>query len=655
MFKVKAVLAMTLLAAVIVPLAVGDSGLQVDLLDMSLEELTQMVFTSSRQVQEANETAAKVHVITAEMIAASGAQSLDQVLRLIPGFQVRTWLWGFTNTSIRGMVGGSPINERLLWMVDGVPINDVRDAGIWTDVTVFPLEMIERIEVMSGPHSSVYGSSAFQGVVSIFTKQAEDLSEEGEFSFAYGRNSTRSALASIPLIGDKSSSVLAVQNYKTDEHRIVSDYSGKAVTWVRGQTRVGKLKAYYGGRSFSMKYPSIFATPYENYSETRSEIYGNLQYDLEINPNLSLLLLPSYHFWHDHFWDFGDVPGLQYHQDSYRLSNLAQLRAKFDDRTNLTLAIALHREAYEGNDFHPDHRDLSLNRAEAFGEFAIELFDWFKVDIGASSQFGETVSTKKTGIHPRIAALTKITESLRLRTSYSTGYREPSWWHRYINTVDAEGNPDLFAEELKAYEISLEYDFSHGSAYLSYFNQKVEHGMLEIYDPSLADPDYLEYGIFGKFNPVQAEGEFEMQGLDFSGSTDWFDGRMNLKAGYSYLDSKQPDGRDTPYDAKHRINAFVQITPNRLWSFNYGLHVVGKTVDAELEYVPIDVEEPDLGLIGLRDVDAYMIHQLTLGIRPTENWEFKLGVWDIGNDVYQEYLGVDQQGGLWMARIGYRP
>ncbi len=656
MDTVRTVIALPImLLAVAVPIAAEEEASTMDLFDMSLEDLTQMVFTSSRQVEDASQTAAKVHVITEEMISASVAQTLDQVLRQVPGFQVRTWLWGFTNTSIRGMVGGSPINERLLWLVDGVPINDVRDAGIWTDLTVFPLYMIQRIEVMPGPHSSVYGSSAFQGVVSIFTKKPQDVSEEGEFAVSYGRNGRISTEVAIPFIGERSRSLLSAQHLRTREHQLVSDHSEKHVTWVRGQTLVSGFDFHYGGRWLGIEYPSIFATPYSNYSETRSELYANLHYEIELGDNSSLLILPSYHFWHDHFWDFGDVPGLQYEQDSYRLSNLTQLRTRFDERKNLTLALALHREVYEGSDFHPDHQDLGLNRAEAFGEFSYGLTDWLKLDLGASTQFGETVATENTGVHPRVALLAKLSEKLRFRVIHSTAYREPSWWHRFINTVDAHGNPDLFAEELSGHDFGLEYQFAGGILNLSYFRHKVEHGMLEIYDPSLADPDYLEYGIFGKFNPVQSEGKFTLQGIDLSGSKTWLDGLLESTASYSYLDSKQPDERPTPYDAEHRINARFTLKPGARWTLIYGVHYVSETEDAELEFVPIDTDQPELGLIGRRTVDAYLIHQASLAIRLNRHLEFQVGVWDFGNDVYQEYLGVDQQGGLWSAKIGYRP
>ena len=656
MFKVSlsAGLLLAILSAA-APAAGADANEPSGVFDLSLEQLTQVIFTSSRQSEEAADAAAKVYVITAQMIADSGAQSLDQVLRRVPGFQVRTWLWGFTNMSIRGMVGGSPINERLLWLVDGVPINDVRDAGIWTDVTVFPLNMIQRIEVMPGPHSSVYGSSAFQGVVSIFTKGPGDVAAGGEYAASYGRDNTFSADVALPVNDGRLSSLLAVQRLTTDDQRLVSDHSGKEVTWVRGQTRAGGLTFHYGGRAMAMKYPSIFTTPYSSYAEHRGELYADAQYDLELGTGTVLHLMPSYHHWNDHFWDYGDIPGLQYEQNSYRLSNLAQLRTRIGSRDQLTVALLTEREVYSGDDFYPDQSDVQRSRIETYGEYAWTVTDWLRVNAGASVRLGETENSQVTRAHPRLAVLGRINERLRARGTFSRAYRDPSWWHRYVNTVDAQGNPDLYAEELTGLEIGLEYDLPHGNLNGSVYRQEVEHGILEIYDPSLADPDYLQYGIFGKFNPVQAEGRYRMEGVDLSGRTAVLDGRMTVDIQYSYLKSRAPDGRPTPYDTDHRCGAQIQAELRRRWFITYGVYYVGRTVDAEMEYASVDPDRPELGLVGRRPVAAHSIHQVSVAFRPDPRWELRFGVWDLGREVYEEYLGSPQRGGTWTGSVKYRP
>lgn len=624
-----------------------------DVFDLPVEQLAQVVFTSSRREQKASTAAAKVYVITEAMIQESGAFSLDQVLRGVPGFQVRTWLWGFTNTSVRGLLGGSPINERMLWLVDGVAINDVRDAGIWTDLTVFPIDMISRIEVMPGPHSSIYGDNAFQGVVNIITKSPQEVNEKGECSFAYGRDNTIISTVSMPVRTGGTESLLSVNHTTTDEHELVSKHSGKDVWWIRGKTIFGPAQVNYGGRSLIMKYPSIFASAYDKYSEYRGEMFVNMKFTADLSDAMQLYIQPGFHHWRDMFWDFGDVPGLQYRQDSYRLSNLVQLNATVRGRDHLSLGVMARRDAYRGDDFRPSKRDLSMAKLEVNGEYEAKPVDRLTVTLGASTRWGDNFATNQSAVHPRAALLVKLTEELRLRGIYATAYRQPSWWHRFVQTVDAQGNPDMFAEELRGFEIGVDCVLPRGSLSASYFSQDVSGGIMEIYDPSLADPAYIRYGIFGKFTPIQAKGEFEISGLDCRATTEIIPHLVSVDAVYSYLDSRGPDGLPTPYDAKQKLSASTRLTPIPRFSISYGMHYVGKTVDADLEFTPVNPADPSLGTIGRRAVASYVIHEIAANYCFANRLGVKVSVWDFSNDVYEQYLGSKLQGRQWQASVTY--
>ncbi len=647
------------LAFLIAPLAVGSTARAAaprqDVFDLSIEELVEIVYTSSRRPQQASQAAAKVYVISEQTIRSSGAQSLDQILRRVPGLQVRTWLWGFTNTSIRGLLGGSPINERLLWLVDGVPINDVRDGGIWTDLTVFPLQLVSRIEVMPGPQSSMYGSNAFQGVINIITKEPGAVRSGGEYSLSFGRDNTTLNSAAVPSYSGPFESLLSVNYSATDEHRLVSDHSGKQVWWVRGRSDLGQTRFNYGGRSAHLKYPSIFSSPYQRYAEHRDEIYFNVRHEQALGERAQLHLQPSLHHWHDQFWNFGDVPGLQYAQDSFRLSALVQFHARLRASDRLTLGAVLHREQYQGDDFQPGRQDLRVTKKELYGEYEAALGDRVRVLLGANvNDSGRFANDENVAfLHPRLSLLLRLTDTLGLRGVYATGYRPPSWWHLFINTVDAEGNPELRAEELRGGELGLDYELPAGRASAYFFLQRVSDGILEVYDPTLADPEYLQYGIFGKFRPIQAAGEFKISGLDLQAESEVLGDRCLLGGAYSYLRSRQPDGRQTPYDAEHKLQFSTLFRPTERLSMSYGVHFVGETVDAELEYAPIDPEDPDAGLIGRRPVDSYLIHELSLGYSFAGGLGLRLSVWDLGQESYEQYLGSEQHGNLWLATLSY--
>ncbi|MBQ9243160.1 MAG: TonB-dependent receptor [Proteobacteria bacterium] len=153
-----------------------------------------VVFSAAKKRQLISEAPSTIHVITDREIAAHGWRSLPEILRHVPGVQTLTTKSQFKSVMIRGLVGTEDNNSRILWLQNGVPMNDVRDSGIWLDET-YPVEMIKRIEVVLGPGSALYGSGAFQGVINIFTKDPNDIDKYGEYRLSIQNNLTFKASA----------------------------------------------------------------------------------------------------------------------------------------------------------------------------------------------------------------------------------------------------------------------------------------------------------------------------------------------------------------------------------------------------------------------------------------------------------------------------
>jgi outer membrane receptor for ferrienterochelin and colicins len=107
-------------------------------------------------------------VITAEDIRRMGATNIEQVLETVPGLHVSTADAISSITQVRG------INSRLLVMLNGIPLVQglVNAYGFWN---TFPLPSVERVEVLRGPASALYGADAASGVVNIITKKAQDI------------------------------------------------------------------------------------------------------------------------------------------------------------------------------------------------------------------------------------------------------------------------------------------------------------------------------------------------------------------------------------------------------------------------------------------------------------------------------------------------
>lgn len=147
------------------------------LLSLSLEEVMATKVTISTSVaQSRTQAPSVVSVITAEDIKATGATNLTEALQTVPSLYIKPNLFGFRPLlSFRGAAG-----THTLLMVNGAPVKDlIWSSGIyWKGL---PADMIEKIEVIRGPGSALFGSDASSGVVNVITKTAGrmDRSEAG--------------------------------------------------------------------------------------------------------------------------------------------------------------------------------------------------------------------------------------------------------------------------------------------------------------------------------------------------------------------------------------------------------------------------------------------------------------------------------------------
>jgi len=140
---------------------------------LSLEQLGNLeVTTISKEPEEIQRTAAAIYVLTQEDIRRSGATSIPEVLRLVPGVEVAridssTWAVG-----IRGF--GSIFSKSVLVLIDGRSVYTPLFAGVNWNLQSVMLEDVDRIEVIRGPGGAIWGTNAVNGVINIITKNSKD-------------------------------------------------------------------------------------------------------------------------------------------------------------------------------------------------------------------------------------------------------------------------------------------------------------------------------------------------------------------------------------------------------------------------------------------------------------------------------------------------
>jgi len=144
-----------------------------DELDMTLEDLMSVKVTSvSKKPQNISDSAAAIFVITERDLMRSGATSIPEALRMVPGIHVGridSNKWAVTS---RGF--NNRFTKKLLVMIDGRAVYTPGFSGVYWEVQDLVLEDVERIEVIRGPGASLWGANAVNGVINIITKSAAD-------------------------------------------------------------------------------------------------------------------------------------------------------------------------------------------------------------------------------------------------------------------------------------------------------------------------------------------------------------------------------------------------------------------------------------------------------------------------------------------------
>ena len=157
-----------------------------DLGDASLAELGNIqVYSASKHLQSASDAPSSVSVVTADEIQRYGYRTLADILRSVRGFYI-TYDRDYTFVGVRGFGRLGNWNSGVLLLIDGHRINDnvLGDAFIGPEFPV-DVDLIDRVEIIRGPSSSLYGAQAFLAVINVITRKPAQL-KGLELSFAPG-------------------------------------------------------------------------------------------------------------------------------------------------------------------------------------------------------------------------------------------------------------------------------------------------------------------------------------------------------------------------------------------------------------------------------------------------------------------------------------
>jgi len=147
--------------------------------DFSIEQLLEIevdsVFGASKFEQKITEAPSSISIITSSDIKQYGYRTLGEALRSIRGFYV-SGDRSYHYLGSRGFSRPGDYNSRYLLLIDGHRINDnIYDTANIGNELALDIDLIDRVEVIRGPGSSLYGNNAFFGVINIITREAENI------------------------------------------------------------------------------------------------------------------------------------------------------------------------------------------------------------------------------------------------------------------------------------------------------------------------------------------------------------------------------------------------------------------------------------------------------------------------------------------------
>ncbi|MGC2111685.1 MAG: TonB-dependent receptor [Candidatus Korobacteraceae bacterium] len=469
------------------PPALAQQAPDQDLMSMSIEELARIkVYSASRHLENANEAPGSVSIVSAEEIKHYGWRTLGEILRSLPGFYT-SYDRDYTYLGVRGFSRPGDYNSRMLLLIDGHRVNDnVYDSAPVGVEFPLDLDLIDHIEVIRGPGSSLYGTNAFFGVINVITRQpatgtsvevsAEDssfLSRNGRLTGTF-KNDRISALLSGSLYRSAGADQLFFPEYDSPvtNNGIAQNMDGENFGHAFADVTIGgwRFEGLYSSRTKiipTAAYGTNFDDPASRGTDTRA--YVDASYHRDISNVTDLDIRAYYDFYG--YRAVGAFGGTQ-PPDRY----LAMMKADADwigleaqigrkiGRQRITAGAEYEYSLKVNQTSFVENLPPVLNttqtptRVAGYAEAELKLRSNIAVNAGGRLDWFDSFGT---AFSPRIALV--YTPSSRTTLKYILGraFRAPNAYESYYADFVRIGppNPNLRPENITSHDLVLIHSF----------------------------------------------------------------------------------------------------------------------------------------------------------------------------------------------------
>ncbi|MGI4791615.1 MAG: TonB-dependent receptor plug domain-containing protein [Janthinobacterium lividum] len=591
-----------------------------------------VVFTASKTLQRISDSPAAVTVITAEQIRNSGATTIPELLRSVPGVDVIEPNQSLVSVSIRGF--DQVFANKVLVMVDGRTINQPIEGAVFWDTEPILLSRIARIEIVRGPGSVLYGADAFSGVINIITKTPQEMAE------TKGKEGDEAAGTLVGAVGEQKSTFSE------------ATYSqGKANDWAFTLGAGYHSTAGFGGSHSDHIYDSAHVPTFT----------ADLQKQLSHG---SLLLSAS------NSDAKADFTALQNLQDASTHTNSLSLTYSGDQEKNPVTArvyssffrlsgsgvyaatssntlevqqqrrLSAENTLIYGGDYRQDHFAASLTSPQKQHQQLSGLYLQDQYQLGPTTSLFAGLRWDQNSVYgsqvsPRLSLIHHLPHDQTVRLSYGTAFRAPTIVETYLSLIEpvsadlnltVSGSTDIKPEKIASLEAGYRVDVRGGYVGLNLFYNRISD-IIAVnpiqFAPSppfpVGTPTALQY---------QNDGTAHEAGLELETGFQITAGWHGL-ANYAFQDVRNGDGQPTNLSPKHKVNLSVESDAKRRWTAYTALHFVSAS-----RYFAASLR-------AYTTVDGRFGYRVGSTAQP---WTISLAATNLLNDHHREYSDLLAQG-----------
>ncbi len=614
-----------------------------------------VTITATKTNHKQSETGKVTTVITKDILQNNLGKSLSELLNLYAG----VFIAGANNATgsnqdvyVRG-------NGKVLFLLNGIPVYDASTISNTFDINSIALNSVEKIEILKGAHSTLYGSDAVAGVINILTNKFSKKEVEGyihvqagsynAYKQSFGINgnvdgTTYNVGISHQKVGGFSAAYDSIGNKKYDDDGFEqTTFNGNAngKVWKNLElnivTQIGTYSADVDANAFTDEKDFIAeninfnGTIQAKYTTKKGAIFYNASLHTAnrsfLNDSIDIVNFSTFskegYFGKSIFTEFYTSQNIN---EKVELLLGVDYRKLSTDQDYLSISSFGPYATIIGKD------SVKQHMKSAFASLLIRNLNGFSMELGGRFNNHSAYGNNTTfTINPSY-----IFNSYKIFVNASSSYKAPSLYQLFGPGV---ANKNLNAETSTTYEAGVQYFIKYTNARIVFFNRNIKNG--------------IEYNLntFTYFNNntqkdygVEIELMKKINKFSFNANYTFLDGKVNTKIFEFNSSTFEYDIKgDTLFNnlyrrPKHNFNISLAYQPSKKWQFATNIKMVGKRFEGQFLAAPILLQS-----YVTVDLNVRYLYKKSVQFF----WDYK----NITNQKYFDVLGYNTKGNNFIAGV----